>query len=205
MEIPPEEAVSVLMKVEWQTGRTGTITPVANIAPQTVAGVTVEKTTLHNIGELDRLQLSISDKVLITRRGDVIPKIEKSLGPATATDLQNRFHADGTKYVANFPEKSPITIPNNALHVRAILRWRGLLSARTRIVRAKTSRSILYWCRALELDGVGEKLVDQLLESSLVTNIADLYRLDKEDICSLDRMGEKSAENVLSELETRRK
>ena len=205
-KFPPEEAVSVLMKVEWQTGRTGTITPVANIAPQTVAGVTVEKTTLHNIGELDRLQLSISDKVLITRRGDVIPKIEKSLGPGSATDLQNRFHADGTKYVANLPEKSPITIPNQCPTCSGNIAMEGAyLRCQNPNCEAKTSRSILYWCRALELDGIGEKLVDQLLESSLVTNIADLYRLDKENICSLERMGEKSAENVLSELEASKK
>ena len=99
-KFPPEEAVSVLLSVDWQTGRTGTITPVANIAPQTVAGVTVEKTTLHNTGELERLQLSISDKVLITRRGDVIPKIEKSLGDASQSDLENRFHADGSKFIS---------------------------------------------------------------------------------------------------------
>ena len=81
-KFPPEEAISVLLDVEWQTGRTGNITPVARIAPQRVGGVTVENTTLHNMGEVARLELDIGDKVLIVRRGDVIPKIEQGLGRA---------------------------------------------------------------------------------------------------------------------------
>ena len=75
MEIRIQEAVSVLLDVDWQTGRTGTVTPVARIAPQMVGGVTVENVTLHNVGEVERLKIKIGDKVKITRRGDVIPKI----------------------------------------------------------------------------------------------------------------------------------
>ena len=84
----PEEAISVLMGVDWQTGRTGAITPVARIAPQMVGGVTVENVTLHNVGEITRLGLKIGDRIRIVRRGDVIPKIIESLGPATSDDLQ---------------------------------------------------------------------------------------------------------------------
>ena len=205
-KFPPEEAVSVLLSVDWQTGRTGTITPVANIAPQTVAGVTVEKTTLHNIGELERLQLSISDKVLITRRGDVIPKIEKSLGDASQSDLENRFHADGSKFISELPRKTPIKIPESCPTCDGELLMEGAyLRCQNSNCSAKTSRSILYWCRALELDGIGEKLVDQLLDSKLVNNVADLYTLDLDSLCTLERIGTKSAEKVLSEIELTKK
>lgn len=205
-KFPPEEAVSVLLSVDWQTGRTGTITPVANIAPQTVAGVTVEKTTLHNIGELERLQLSISDKVLITRRGDVIPKIEKSLGDASQSDLENRFHADGSKFISELPPKTPIKIPVFCPTCDGDLLMEGAyLRCQNTNCSAKTSRSILYWCRALELDGIGEKLVDQLLDSKLVNNVADLYTLNLDSLCTLERIGTKSAEKVLSEIELTKK
>ena len=205
-KFPPEEAVSVLLSVDWQTGRTGTITPVANIAPQTVAGVTVEKTTLHNIGELERLQLSISDKVLITRRGDVIPKIEKSLGDASQSDLENRFHADGSKFISELPRKTPIKIPESCPTCYGDLLMEGAyLRCQNSNCSAKTSRSILYWCRALELDGIGEKLVDQLLDSKLVNNVADLYTLNLDSLCTLERIGTKSAEKVLSEIELTKK
>ena len=205
-KFPPEEAVSVLLSVDWQTGRTGTITPVANIAPQTVAGVTVEKTTLHNIGELERLQLSISDKVLITRRGDVIPKIEKSLGDASQSDLENRFHADGSKFISELPRKTSIKIPESCPTCDGDLLMEGAyLRCQNSNCSAKTSRSILYWCRALELDGIGEKLVDQLLDSKLVNNVADLYTLNLDSLCTLERIGTKSAEKVLSEIELTKK
>ena len=95
-KFPPEEATSVLLSVDWQTGRTGNVTPVARIAPQSVGGVTVENTTLHNPGEVARLGVKIGDKILIVRRGDVIPKIEHSLGRAKQEDLADRYHADGS-------------------------------------------------------------------------------------------------------------
>ena len=110
-KFPPEEAHSVLLDVEWQTGRTGNITPVARIAPQRVGGVTVENTTLHNVGEVERLGINIGDKVLIVRRGDVIPKIEQALGPATQDDLKGRFHADGEAFTGVLPATSAISTP----------------------------------------------------------------------------------------------
>ena len=90
-KFPSQEAHSVLLDVDWQTGRTGSVTPVARIAPQMVGGVTVENVTLHNVGEVERLGIKIGDKVKITRRGDVIPKIIENLGPASSKDLQDRY------------------------------------------------------------------------------------------------------------------
>ena len=204
-KFPPEEATSVLMDVEWQTGRTGNITPVARIAPQRVGGVTVENTTLHNVGEVERLGINIGDKVLIVRRGDVIPKIEQALGRATQTDIDGRFHASGDPFVAALPPSSTIEPPTSCPACDGDVEVEGaFLKCLNLFCDARTSRSVLYWCRALELDGVGEKLVEQLLDAGLISSCADLYRLTMDDLLGLERMGEKSATNVLREVDKAR-
>jgi len=199
-KFPSQEADSVLLDVDWQTGRTGSVTPVARIAPQMVGGVTVENVTLHNVGEVERLGVKIGDKVRITRRGDVIPKIIQNLGRASNSDLEGRFHADGRafKYDLSFSE---ITIPNKCPACGRDLTMEGaFLRCNSLDCVARTARSLTYWCRALEMDGIGEKLIEALMDSGLVLTIADLYRLTHSDISSLDRMGEKSANNVIDEL-----
>ena len=204
-KFPPEEAYSVLLDVEWQTGRTGNITPVARIAPQRVGGVTVENTTLHNVGEVDRLGINLGDKVLIVRRGDVIPKIEQALGRASEADLKGRFHADGEAFTGVLPVSSPISTPTACPACLGSVEVEGaFLKCMNLFCEARTSRSVLYWCRALELDGVGEKLVDQLLEANLIRSCADLYRLSLDDLLGLERVGEKSATNVLREIDKAR-
>ena len=205
-KFPPEEAVSVLLGVTWQTGRTGAVTPVAKIAPQMVGGVTVENTTLHNVGEVQRLGIKIGDRVLIVRRGDVIPKIESGLGPASINDIKNRFHADGSPFDLELPKIMEIEIPTLCPACQALLVVDGaVLRCEDMMCTDRTSRSILYWCRALEMDGIGEKLVEQLLEERLVANIPDLYRLQQDQLENLERMGEKSAVNVVNELSKTKK
>ncbi len=200
-KFPPEEANSVLLDVDWQTGRTGTITPVARIAPQRVGGVTVENTTLHNLGEVERLGIQIGDKVRIVRRGDVIPKIEASLGPATQHDLDGRVHADGEPFHSELPQRRAITPPNVCPSCEGPVEIEGAFLRCTDVqCTARLGRSLLYYCRALELDGIGEKLVEQLIDEGLVSSIADLYRLDIRVLLLLDRMGQKSAEKVLNEI-----
>ena len=200
-KFPPEEATSVLLSVDWQTGRTGNVTPVARIAPQSVGGVTVENTTLHNSGEITRLGIKIGDKILIVRRGDVIPKIEQSLGRAKQEDLLERNHADGTSFSYQLPMEQEIAIPNICPSCDYDLVTEGaFLKCYNMLCDARTSRSILYWCRALEMDGIGEKLVEQLLEAGKISSISGLYELTETQLTSLERMGKKSAQNVLSEL-----
>tara|TARA_B100002052_G_scaffold66152_1_gene59539 strand:- start:561 stop:2696 length:2136 start_codon:yes stop_codon:yes gene_type:complete len=200
-KFPPEEATSVLLSVDWQTGRTGNVTPVARIAPQSVGGVTVENTTLHNPGEVSRLGVKIGDKILIVRRGDVIPKIEQSLGRAKQEDLVGRYHADGTPFAHELPKQQEIKIPQICPSCDFDLVVEGaFLKCYNMLCEARTSRSILYWCRALEMDGIGEKLVDQLLDAGMISSISGLYELTQGQLTSLERMGEKSAQNVLSEL-----
>ena len=200
-KFPPEEATSVLLHVDWQTGRTGTITPVARIAPQRVGGVTVENTTLHNLGEVERLDIRIGDKIRIVRRGDVIPKIEASLGPASQQDLEGRIHADGEPFTGLLPERRAVDAPSACPACNGPVEIEGAFIRCVDVhCVARMGRSILYYCRALEMDGVGEKLVDQLLAEGLIDGISGLYDLDEAKLLSLERMGQKSATNVLQEI-----
>ena len=199
-KFPSQEAISVLLGVDWQTGRTGAVTPVARIAPQMVGGVTVENVTLHNVGEVERLGIKVGDKVKITRRGDVIPKIIENLGQASQADLDGRFHADGTQFSGDLTFQD-IEIPNEC---PACSRYLVMEGAFLRCIAlecdARTARALTYWCRTLEMDGIGEKLIEALLDNGLVESIADLYHLNHSQISNLERMGDKSAYNVLDEL-----
>ena len=204
-KFPPEEATTVLLDIDWQTGRTGAVTPVARVAPVVVSGVTVENTTLHNVGEVGRLGVSIGDKVRIVRRGDVIPKIIETLGPAQSSDLTGRYHADGEAFIGDLPASSPPQIPDSCPECDTELRLDGaFLRCSNLSCPARLVRSILYWCRALEMDGIGEKLVEQLCDADLVKTIPDLYRLTSEQLQNLERMAEKSANNVMTQLDETR-
>ena len=206
-KFPPEEAVSVLMEVNWQTGRTGNVTPVSRVAPVMVSGVTVENTTLHNKGEVDRLGIMVGDKVRVVRRGDVIPKITEVIEPAQESDLKGRSHADGSIFSEPLPSRSPIEIPETCPTCSTFLIEDGAFIRCPNIdCPTRLERTILYWCRKLGMDGIGEKLAQQLCSSGLVSSLADLYRLEEreEELISLERMGEKSASNVLDELNSTR-
>jgi len=203
-KFPPQEATTVLLDVEWQTGRTGNVTPVSRVAPVVVSGVTVENTTLHNKGEVERLGMMIGDRVRIVRRGDVIPKIIEVLGRATEQDIQGRTHSDGSRFIHDLPEPTAIVAPAKCPRCDTLLIEDGAFIKCNNIhCPSRLERSILYWCRKLEMDGIGEKLAEQLCSSGLVSNIADLYRLKerKEKLLALERMAEKSANNILDELE----
>ena len=203
-KFPSQEAHSVLLDVDWQTGRTGTVTPVARIAPQMVGGVTVENVTLHNVGEVERLEIRIGDKVTITRRGDVIPKIIENLGPASNLDLQGRTHADGSAFIGELIT-GEIQIPTDCPACGRTLTMEGaFLRCIALDCDARTTRALTYWCRTLEMDGIGEKLIEALLERGYVTEISDLYKLTHSQIASLERMGDKSATNAIDEIHSSR-
>ena len=204
-KFPPEEATTVLMDVEWQTGRTGNVTPVSRVAPVRVSGVTVENTTLHNKGEVERLEIMVADKVRVVRRGDVIPKIVEVLGPASVTDLEGRQHSDGNPFVEALPERRPVTIPVECPRCATPLIEDGAFIRCTNLdCPSRLERTILYWCRHLEMDGIGEKLAEQLCATRLVRTLADLYKLTHQDIAGLERMADRSASNVIDELEASR-
>ena len=161
----------------------------------------MENTTLHNLGEVQRLDIQIGDRIRIVRRGDVIPKIEASLGAATQRDIDGRTHADGEPFTGTLPQRRRIAPPQTCPACDGPIEIDGAFIRCTDVqCSARLGRSILYYCRALEMDGIGEKLVEQLIDESLISSIPDLYRLDERMLLSLDRMGKKSADKVLNEI-----
>ncbi len=190
---PSEEATTVLHGVDFQVGRTGAITPVAKLEPVFVGGVTVSNATLHNMDEVARLDLRVGDTVLVHRAGDVIPQVMKV--------IESKRPAEGAD------ELSPIAMPEHCPACGArIERPEGEVVARCPAgltCPAQRKERLRHFASrvAMDIDGMGEKLVDQLVERGLVEDPSDFYRLDQERVESLERMGKKSAENLINALE----
>ncbi|MBD3894623.1 NAD-dependent DNA ligase LigA [Halomonas sp. ML-15] len=188
-KFPAQEQTTRLNDVEFQVGRTGAITPVARLEPVTVAGVTVSNATLHNADEIARLGVMIGDTVSIRRAGDVIPQVVRV--------LEDQRPADAREIV--FPERCPVCDS-------AIERVEGEVAARCSgglYCAAQRKEALKHFAsrRALDIDGLGEKLIDQLIERDWVTTPADLFRLDAERLAELPRMAQKSSENLVAALE----
>lgn len=188
-KFPAQEEMTILNDVEFQVGRTGAITPVAKLEPVFVAGVTVSNATLHNGDEIERLGIAIGDTVIIRRAGDVIPQI---VGVVAERRLDN------AKKIA-FPTACPVC---NSAVVRvegeAVARCTGGLfcgAQRKEALKHFVSR------KAMDIEGVGEKLIEQLMERELIRTPADLFKLDHTTLMRLERMGEKSANNALQSIE----
>jgi len=188
-KFPAQEATTKLLDVEFQVGRTGAITPVARLDPVFVGGVTVSNATLHNFNEIDRLNLRIGDAVVVRRAGDVIPQVVSVREQAAA----------GVGTAVTPPSVCPACqSPVEREEGGAILRCLGGLvcpAQRKAAVRHFASR------RAMDIDGLGERLVDQMVDAGLLHTVADLYALSREQLLSLQRMGEKSADNLIAALE----
>ena len=188
-KFPAQEELTRLNDVEFQVGRTGAITPVAKLEPVFVAGVTVSNATLHNGDEIERLDIAIGDTVVIRRAGDVIPQI---IGV-----LHDRRPADARPIV--FPETCPVCDS-------AIVRIEGEAVARCTgglFCAAQRKEALKHFVsrKAMDIDGVGGKLIEQLVDRELIHTPADLFKLDLTTLTHLERMGTKSAENALASLE----
>jgi len=172
-----------------QVGRTGKLTPVAALKPVPIGGTTVSRATLHNMDEIERLGVKIGDWVEVERGGDVIPKVVKV--------VEDNEHPRGHKQF-EMPEHCPVCGGN-------VVRTPGEVDHRCVNANcpAKLQGTILHFAsrHVMDIDGLGEALVNQLTERGLVKNVADLYKLTKDGLLQLERMGEKSAENVLAEIE----
>ncbi|MDI4637202.1 MULTISPECIES: NAD-dependent DNA ligase LigA [Halomonadaceae] len=188
-KFPAQEQVTTLEDVEFQVGRTGAITPVARLAPVSVAGVTVSNATLHNQDEIARLGVKIGDQVSIRRAGDVIPQVVRV--------IEEERPADAREIV--FPECCPVCDSQiERLEGEAVARCSGGLycpAQRKEALKHFASR------RALDIEGLGEKLIDALVERDWVKTPADLFTLTAEALAGLPRMGEKSAANLVAALE----
>ncbi|MDO8273760.1 MAG: NAD-dependent DNA ligase LigA [Gammaproteobacteria bacterium] len=191
-KFPAEEVSTVVEGVDFQVGRTGTITPVARLRPVFVGGVTVSNATLHNMAEIARLGLHIGDTVIIRRAGDVIPKVVKVTteagGAADLVDVMMPTHC---------PACGSEVEPDGDI----LIRCSGGL-----VCPAQRKEAVRHFCArgALDIEGLGEKLVEQLVDSGLVRDVADVFHLRREDLEGLERMGEKSAGNLLAAIDKAR-
>ena len=183
---PARQATTRVNDIRAQVGRTGTLTPVADLEPVDVGGVTVSHATLHNMDEIARLGVKIGDTVVIQRAGEVIPQI-----------VEVKVHAeDGREFV--MPKKCPVC-EGEVHRAEGEVAYRCVNTA----CPAKLKESLLYFAarRAMNIDGLGEALVDQLVDKGLVRDVADLYKLTHQQLADLERMGDKSAQNLLDEIE----
>lgn len=186
---PAEEANTEVLAIEVQVGRTGALTPVARLAPVFVGGVTVTNATLHNEDELRRKDVRIGDTVVVRRAGDVIPEVV-----AVVRDKRPRGAAEFKMPVAcPVCGSAVVRLPDEA-----VARCSGGL-----ICAAQRKQALLHFAsrRAMDIEGLGEKLVDQLVDHNIVNTAADLYRLGLVALAGLERMAEKSAQNVLQAIE----
>jgi DNA ligase (NAD+) len=192
-KFPAQEEVTTLLDVEFQVGRTGAITPVARLEPVFVGGVTVSNATLHNQDEITRLGVKIGDTVVIRRAGDVIPQVV-SVVEANRT---------GDETDITFPSQCPVCDSQvEKLEDEAVARCTGGL-----ICAAQRKQALKHFAsrKAFDIDGLGDKLVDQLVDADLVHSPADFFTLSLGDVVGLERMAEKSASKLLSSLEASKK
>ncbi len=187
---PARQETTIVQDVIFQVGRTGAITPVAVLEPVILGGATVSRSTLHNMDEIERLGLHVGDTVIVERAGEVIPhvvKVVKEGNPRRAVRVPEKCPECGSR-IHKDPEEVAYRCVNAACP-------------------AKRKESLLHFAgrHAMNIDGLGEKIVDQLVEKGMVKDVADLYHLELEPLAALERMAEKSAQNLVDEIEASKK
>ncbi len=183
----PRQATTRIRDIQAQVGRTGTLTPVASLEPVQVGGVTVKSASLHNMDEVERKDIRIGDTVIVERAGDVIPYVVQVI-PEKRTGREKKF---------KMPEQCPVC-------GSSVYREEGEVAYRCVGLScpAKLKESLKFFGSrgTMDIEGLGEKLIDQLVDRKLVNDIADLYGLEKEELAALERMGDKSAQNLIDSL-----
>ncbi|MCU7834819.1 MAG: NAD-dependent DNA ligase LigA [gamma proteobacterium symbiont of Taylorina sp.] len=189
-KFPAEEALTTLLNIDIQVGRTGALTPVARLAPVFVGGVTVTNATLHNQDEIDRKNVRIGDTVIVRRAGDVIPEVVSSVLSKRPEHTQAYLIPQHCPICGSLAER---------INDEAKSRCTGGLycsAQRKEAIKHFASR------KAMDIDGLGDKLVEQLVDAEMIHDIADLFQLSKKQVSSLERMGDKSAENLVDAIES---
>ena len=194
-KFPAQAALTKVENIDWQVGRTGTLTPVARLTPVFVGGVTVSNVTIHNIGEIHRLDVRVGDTVSVYRTGDVIPKVEKVWAEFRPAD------AEIVHLPSNCPVcDSPVVMPEGEALARCS---GGLYCAAQRIeaIRHFVSR------KALDIEGLGDRWVESLLHLDLLKDVADIYHLHehRDTLLTIEKMGEKSVQNLIDAIEASKK
>ncbi|WP_374962826.1 NAD-dependent DNA ligase LigA [Spongiibacter tropicus] len=191
-KFPAQEEVTTLRDVEFQVGRTGAVTPVAKLEPVFVGGVTVSNATLHNLDEIERLGAKLGDTVIVRRAGDVIPQVVQVVTERRGDDVRDIVIPSCCPVCESPLERAP---------GEAVLRCTGGL-----VCAAQRKEGIKHFSsrKAMDIDGLGDKLVEQMVEAGLIDSVADLFRLEQAQLSGLERMGEKSAQNLLEALKKAR-
>ncbi|MDO8251610.1 MAG: NAD-dependent DNA ligase LigA [Rhodoferax sp.] len=199
-KFPAQEQQTQVLGIDVQVGRTGKLTPVARLKSVFVGGVNVTNATLHNLFELRRKRVRVGDTVIVRRAGDVIPEVVAVVAPTLGTDVSS-LPRPRIPYVPNFrmPRQCPIC-------GSAVVREKTEVNHRCTgglFCAAQRKQAILHFAqrRAVEVEGLGEKLVDQLVDGNVIRTLPDLYRLGLTSLASLERMADKSAQNILQALE----
>lgn len=188
-KFPAQEKLTTVKAIEFQIGRTGAVTPVARLEPVQVGGVVVSNATLHNADEMARKDVRVGDTVIVRRAGDVIPEV---------VSVVMAKRPDGT-VPATLPSRCPVCDSEVVkFDDEAVARCMGGLYC-----QAQLAESIKHFVsrKAMDVDGLGDKLVEQLVDSRLIKDVSDLFRLDVDTLAKLDRMAEKSANNVVEAIE----
>jgi DNA ligase (NAD+) len=194
-KFPPEEALSVIESIDVQVGRTGAITPVARLRPVFVGGATVTNATLHNEDEITRKDVRVGDTVIVRRAGDVIPEVVGSVLELRPKDLAGSPLHAAFRLPTQCPECESAVVREEG---EAIARCTGGL-----VCPAQAKQAMLHFAsrRAMDIEGLGDKLVEQLVDQKVVRTAADLYALGVASLASLERMAEKSATNLYAAIE----
>lgn len=192
-KFPPEEELTEILDIEIQVGRTGALTPVARLKPVFVGGVTVTNATLHNEDELKRKDVRVGDTVIVRRAGDVIPEVLKVVMERRPKNAK----------IFKMPSNCPICGSDvEREEDEAVIRCSGGLYCSAQQIQA-----IIHFSsrRAMNIDGLGDKLIEQLVEKGLINNVSDLYTVTQEQLAELERMAEKSATNIIAALNNSKK
>jgi len=195
-KFPADEALTIVRDIEFQVGRTGVLTPVARLDPVTVAGVVVSNATLHNMDEVERKDVRRGDTVVVRRAGDVIPEVVRVM-------LERRPTGKHAPEPVRLPERCPVCSS-------PVLRTPGEAAARCTggfICPAQRKESLRHFAsrRALDIEGLGDKLIEQMVDQDLLHGPSDIFALDAATLTGLERMGEKSAANLLAAIDHSRK